>query len=137
MFCFSEKANQVLIPTVETARQSYFLEKLLNNNKQILIIGPSGTGKTKIINDYLFKLPKDKYILNNLNFSARITANQSQEAIMAKIARRRKGVYGPPMEKNMIIFVDDLNMPVPEKYGSQPPIELLRQLADHRFFYDK
>lgn len=36
----------------------------------------------------------------------------------------------------VIMFVDDLNLPTPEKYGAQPPLELLRQFLALGGFYD-
>ena len=44
---------------------------------------------------------------------------------------------GAPANKKIVIFVDDLNMPKLDCYGSQPPIELLRQFQDFKGFYDR
>lgn len=50
--------------------------------------------------------------------------------------KKKRGVFGPKMNRQGVIFVDDLNMPQKEIYGAQPPIELLRQYMDYGGWYD-
>ena len=37
----------------------------------------------------------------------------------------------------MLFFIDDLNMPYVDKYGTQGPISLLRQILDYGIVYDR
>ncbi|XP_046404632.1 dynein axonemal heavy chain 3 [Ischnura elegans] len=131
------KVSDLIVPTSETAYQSFFIQKFLSCKVPFLMVGPTGTGKSAITINYLMNLPTDKFLPNVVNFSARTSAGQTQDIIMSKLDRRRKGVFGPPLGKKYVLFVDDLSMPQKETYGAQPPIELLRQWIDHGYWYDK
>ncbi|XP_041639844.1 dynein heavy chain 1, axonemal [Cheilinus undulatus] len=127
----------IIVPTADTVRMSFLMDMLLANKKPVLCIGPTGTGKTLTMSDKLLRNMPEEYITHFLMFSARTSANQTQDYIDSKLDKRRKGVFGPPLGKYFIFFIDDLNMPMLETYGAQPPIELLRQWMDHRGWYDR
>nr|XP_023027601.1 dynein heavy chain 3, axonemal-like [Leptinotarsa decemlineata] len=131
------KASELIIQTNGSACQRYFLQTCLNNNIPLLFVGPTGTGKTAVVLDHMLNLPKEKFLPNVINFSARTTSMMTQEMVMSKLDKRRRGVFGPSMGKKCVLFVDDVGMPQKEVWGAQPPVELLRQWIDHGHWFEK
>jgi len=112
-------------------------ETLLKSTMHCLFVGPTGTGKSLQVNKLLKqKFDNDDWAYYQLGFSAQTSSNQTERIIDGSMDKKRKGVYGPKLGKEGVIFVDDLNMPQKEKYGAQPPIELLRQWMDYKGWYD-
>jgi len=116
---------EILVPTSDTAKYKFLLNTLMYNSFNVLFIGETGVGKSVITNDFLMTA-HDNFVSASVNFSGKTTSNNLQSAFEDKLEERRKNLLGPPSGKKMIFFIDDINMPQKEKYGAQPPIELLR-----------
>lgn len=78
----------VIVPTTDTVRLSAIIELLLVNGKKVLCVGPTGTGKSLTVSAKLLrKMPKE-YLSDFLTFSARTSANQTQDIIDSKLDKR-------------------------------------------------
>lgn len=69
--------------------------------------------------------------------SYQTSSNNVQSLIESRVEKRTKGVFIPPNGKKLITFMDDFNMPAKDTFGSQPPLELIRQWIDYGFWYDR
>ncbi|XP_059216601.1 dynein axonemal heavy chain 3 isoform X2 [Stomoxys calcitrans] len=138
LLAFPEDAqiSELIVPTNESGYLAYWQDLCLSASYPMLVIGPTGTGKSAILTNNLMAMPKQANMINIINFSARTSAQLVQDTVMAKLDRRRKGVYGPPVGKKCIVFCDDVGMPSKDTYGSQPPLELIRQWQDHGYWSD-
>ncbi|XP_062864847.1 dynein axonemal heavy chain 6 isoform X2 [Trichomycterus rosablanca] len=129
---------EMLVPTTDTVRYGYLMEKLLSVGHSVLFTGMTGVGKSVVARGLLNSVQdRAGYVPIYINFSAQTSSARTQEIIESKLEKKRKNVLGAPVNKRVVVFVDDLNMPKLDSYGSQPPIELLRQFQDFNGFYDR
>jgi dynein heavy chain len=130
--------TEIIVPTPDSIRNTTLVKQLVKSSKHVITAGPTGTGKTKNIVELLTKgLPENKYLSIIINFSAQTTARQTQDSIDSKLEKKGINKYGPiGNDRHGAIFIDDLNIPVREPSGAQPPIELLRQWLDHKGWYE-
>ena len=131
------KYNSILVPTIDSIRNEWLIEKLIRKGYHVMCTGDTGTGKSVTIKNKLLSGMPSRFGSIFINFSAQTSANQTQDMIDSKLDKRRMGVLGPPLGNVCVVFVDDLNMPAKEEYGAQPPIEILRQWMDHQGWYDR
>ncbi|XP_051514176.1 dynein axonemal heavy chain 10 [Myxocyprinus asiaticus] len=131
------KFIDILVPTVDTTRANWLLEQMVKVKRPVVLVGESGTSKTATIQNFLSNLNTDTTIMMSINFSSRTTSMDLQRTLEASVEKRTKDTFGPPMGKRLLVFMDDLNMPRVDEYGTQQPIALLKLLLDRGGLYDR
>ncbi|CAH8480381.1 unnamed protein product [Dicrocoelium dendriticum] len=125
-----------LVPTVEVARLRFFLDLLIEAGRPVMLVGSAGTGKSVIMQDKFTSL-SDEFIVKNIPFNFYTTSLMLQE-VLDKSLEKKAGInYGPPGQKRLIYFIDDLNMPEVDQYFTVQPHTLIRQHIDYGHFYDR
>lgn len=110
--------NNIVVPTAETTRQRFLLDMHVRQKKGVLYVGVAGTSKTTIIKDYFTTLNKEVTLNASMSFNSYTDSKALQVVIESNVDKRAGKTYGPPPNHTLIYFMDDLNMPFVDKYGT-------------------
>jgi len=103
--------SKILVPTTDTVKYKYILNKFLENDSPIILTGEQGTAKTVIIKNYLSDLNIDQNVVLNMNFSFKTNSLEVQRNIEIYYDKRRPGLYSPKGNKKLVLFIDEMHMP--------------------------
>lgn len=70
----TDEFNKINVPTVDTTRNRYIVQSLLEHGSQVLLVGHSGVGKTVLIDSILNTMDQNIAYFT-INFSAGTTSN--------------------------------------------------------------
>ena len=134
---FDTPYADISIETVDTTRLTFLMRKLMCNRRPVIFVGTAGTGKSNIILNHLRGMDQQECVFQTIAFNA-MTKPKGLQSVMEQMLEKKHGkTFGPPGKKRLVYFVDDLNMPTPDKYGTQESIAFLRQHMDYQFWYDR
>ncbi|XP_041078235.1 dynein heavy chain 9, axonemal-like [Polyodon spathula] len=126
-----------LVHTTETIRVRYFMDRLLEWKRPVMLVGNAGTGKSVLVGDKLGSLDQEEYMIKNAPFNYYTTSAMLQAVLEKPLEKKAGKNYGPPGTKKLIYFVDDMNMPEVDTYGTVQPHTLIRQHMDYHHWYDR
>uniref|UniRef100_UPI00398F1A35 dynein axonemal heavy chain 11 n=1 Tax=Pristiophorus japonicus TaxID=55135 RepID=UPI00398F1A35 len=128
--------QDVLVHTQETVGLKYFIDLLVKKGKPVMLVGNAGVGKTILVSKEISKLT-EHYIVTKVPFNYYTTSAMLQRVLEKPLEKKAGRNYAPAGTKRLIYFIDDLNMPEVDAYGTVQPHTLIRQHLDYCHWYDR
>ncbi|KAM4735000.1 dynein axonemal heavy chain 11 [Anableps anableps] len=124
----------VVVHTTETVRLSYFMDLLLERRQPVMLVGNAGVGKTALVRNKLDTL-SESYTTSKVPFNYYTTSLMLQEILERPLEKRAGRTYSPVGNRRLIYFIDDMNIPAVDSYGTVQPHALIRQHLDFGHWY--
>ena len=129
--------TDVVIPTLDTVRHEDVLYSWLAEHKPLLLCGPPGSGKTMTLFSALAQAAQHggrRPQLLQCHYAR--PAHQDVRAVLrVQEDAQRRHALPDQIGRWLVIFCDEINLPAPDKYGTQRAISFLRQLVEQNGFW--
>jgi len=126
----------LLVPTMDAARMQFLMSKMLGLKVPFMMVGGPGTAKTSIAMMYIDAQPKSQVLHKRMNFSSATSPLIFQRIIESTVEKRSGKIFGPPANKKLLVFLDDVSMPEINKWGDQVTLEIIRQLVELGYLWN-
>lgn len=83
-----------LVHTTETIRFRYFMDRLLERRRPLMLVGNAGTGKSVLVGDKLGSLDTEKYVIKNVPFNYYTTSAMLQGKVLIAFSFTQKAFHG-------------------------------------------
>ena len=129
--------RDVFVPHLDAVRLMHVLGMLSRQAMPTMLAGNAGTGKTALMRLFLGAEQPDEMMFATINMNYYMEHADLQREIEFPIDKRSGHVFGPPAGRKLTYFIDDLNLPFVEVYGTQNSHSMLRMALDVASFYDR
>ena len=82
-------------------------------------------------------MTKDKYAVSNVPFNFYTTSSMLQTVLEKPLEKKAGRKFAPQGTKQLVYFIDDMNIPEVDMYFTVQPHTLLRQHLDYNHWYDR
>nr|CAB3240329.1 cytoplasmic dynein 2 heavy chain 1-like [Phallusia mammillata] len=133
-------------PMIETAEMQRFVDHVMNwlkpgNRHPFVVVGPDGSGKSMLLHHCFDKLRSTQVATIHCSAQTSPThlTQKLQQACMA-ISGGGSGsgrALRPRDCEHLVLYLKDINLPKPDKWGTSQTIAFLQQLLTYQGFYDE
>ena len=102
----------VNVTTVDCLRIDFLMDRLLEIQRPVLLVGPTAQGKSSFIRNYVVEkdnpskpMRYDLYGMSNCT-----TSNKLYLTLEAKLVKHSRSILQPADEKHQVYFLDDIHM---------------------------
>jgi dynein heavy chain 2 len=131
-----------LVPTISTLRDMDLFKTWLLDEQPIIVCGPAGCGKSLLIHHGIRRLQNETDISLSMA-TLHCNAQTSSKDVLRKLRQfcsvstgTSGRTYRPREGRRVVLFLKDINLPVPDKYDTSEIVMFLQQAVMHNGFYD-